>query len=73
MSGNNSTLSAIQPFAVGGSSAMFASSMTHPIDLSKVRLQLFATLNPGKPKPSFANIIISMIRNEGFENVQFTS
>jgi hypothetical protein len=35
----------------GGFSACFATGIIHPIDLAKVRLQLFATLNPGVPKP----------------------
>lgn len=56
----------IQPFVCGGLSACLASTFIHPIDLSKVRLQLFATLNPGKPKPSFISILRTLIKEEGF-------
>ena len=62
-------LNTAQPFAVGGFSGMVASSVVHPIDLSKVRLQLFATMNPNAPKPTFAKIIATMIRNEGYIGV----
>lgn len=62
---NGGVASTLQPFVVGGSSAMLASCCVHPIDLSKVRLQLFSTLNPGAPKPGFSTIIVTMIRTEG--------
>lgn len=60
---------AAQPFVVGGASAMLASSCIHPIDLSKVRLQLFATLNPGKPRPSSLGILKEMVRTEGVASI----
>ena len=66
MSDSFVVLRTAQPFAVGGISGMLASSVVHPIDLSKVRLQLFATMNPDLPKPSFATIIGTMIRKEGY-------
>ncbi|RYH06978.1 hypothetical protein EON65_42250 [archaeon] len=70
MSSPDSTVvKSLEPFVVGGSSAMLASSCIHPIDLAKVRLQLFATVNPGKPKPSFLAIIRSMIHSEGFFSI----
>ena len=40
------------PFVTSGIAACFASCCIHPIDLAKVRLQLFALQNPGMPKPS---------------------
>jgi hypothetical protein len=45
------SLRSAQPFLCGGLSACFATGIIHPIDLAKVRLQLFSTLNPGVPKP----------------------
>lgn len=60
---------AAQPFVVGGASAMLASSFIHPIDLSKVRLQLYATLNPGKPRPSSLSILKEMVRTEGVSSI----
>jgi len=62
----NRFASIAQPFVVGGSSGMLASSCIHPIDLSKVRLQLYLTLNPGLPKPGFVTIIGTMIKTEGY-------
>lgn len=55
----------IQPFVCGGLSACLASTAVHPIDLSKVRLQLFATQYPGIPKPGFTGILSKMIQEEG--------
>lgn len=58
-----------EPFICGGLSGVLASSCIHPIDLSKVRLQLFATLNPGKPTPGFSKILMDMIRKDGFLSI----
>jgi len=58
-----------QPFVCAGISACFASSIIHPIDLAKVRLQLFSVLNPGVPRPPFFNIIINMIKKDGVKSV----
>lgn len=55
----------LEPFVCGGASACLASTIIHPIDLAKVRLQLFATLNPGVQKPAFTTIIANLVRNEG--------
>lgn len=49
---------------------MFASACIHPIDLAKVRLQLFATLNPeGTKKPNFVAMITKMVKEEGVSSV----
>lgn len=61
--------SKIEPFAVGGTSGMLASCFVHPIDLAKVRLQLFTTQNPGIPKPSFSGILAQMIKNDGIFSI----
>lgn len=58
-----------EPFVCGGLSGCLASSVIHPIDLSKVRLQLFATQNPGVAKPSFVSIISLMIQKEGIKSI----
>mmetsp|Transcript_38887 Transcript_38887/g.116939 ORF Transcript_38887/g.116939 Transcript_38887/m.116939 type:complete len:313 (-) Transcript_38887:350-1288(-) len=58
-----------EPFVCGGSAATFASCIIHPIDLAKVRMQLFGQLNPGKPVPSFPNLLKSMIKNEGITSI----
>lgn len=58
-----------EPFVCGGISGCLASSVIHPIDLSKVRLQLFATQNPGISKPNFITIISQMIQKEGFRSI----
>lgn len=55
----------VEPFIVGGLSAMLASSCIHPIDLAKVRLQLFSTQFPTQPRPSFTTIISNIVKNEG--------
>lgn len=55
----------LEPFVCGGSAATCASVVIHPIDLAKVRMQLFGQLNPGKPIPSFPTIIRSMISKDG--------
>jgi solute carrier family 25 oxoglutarate transporter 11 len=58
-----------EPFVVGGAGACLASSIVHPIDLAKVRLQLFKTQFPGKPLPSFANIIFNMVKTDGIKSI----
>jgi solute carrier family 25 oxoglutarate transporter 11 len=65
----SSTSKTMEPFVVGGTSAMFASSCVHPIDLAKVRLQLYTTLNPGKRKPGFAKMLKEMVRTEGITSI----
>lgn len=62
-------LSTAQPFVCGGLSACFASSIVHPVDLAKVRLQLFALQHAGMPRPSFPEIITTMVKKEGFTSI----
>lgn len=58
-----------EPFVCGGASGVLASSCIHPIDLSKVRLQLFAKINPGKPVPSFHTMLLDMIKKDGIMSI----
>jgi solute carrier family 25 oxoglutarate transporter 11 len=58
-----------EPFIVGGLSACLASCIVHPVDLAKVRLQLFKTQHPGKPLPSFPTIIGTMVKTEGITSI----
>jgi solute carrier family 25 (mitochondrial oxoglutarate transporter), member 11 len=63
-------LAIIEPFVCGGLAACLASSVIHPIDLAKVRLQLFATLNPeGTKKPNPIAMIAKMVKEEGITSV----
>lgn len=55
----------IEPFVCGGSAATFASIIIHPIDLAKVRMQLYGQMNPGKPLPSFPTIISGIAKTDG--------
>lgn len=55
----------LEPFVCGGAAATFASCIIHPIDLAKVRMQLYGQMNPGKPIPSFPTIISSVVKNDG--------
>mmetsp|Transcript_75637 Transcript_75637/g.219679 ORF Transcript_75637/g.219679 Transcript_75637/m.219679 type:complete len:311 (-) Transcript_75637:2163-3095(-) len=55
----------LEPFVCGGAAATFASIVIHPIDLAKVRMQLYGQLNPGKPVPSFPTIISNMVKSDG--------
>ncbi len=66
---SDSLAAVAQPFATGGLSAMLASACIHPIDLGKVRVQLYATLHPGKPIPSAFSIISKMIKKDGFTSI----
>lgn len=66
---HSSLANGLEPFVVGGLSAMTASSCIHPIDLAKVRLQLFTTINPTAPKPSFYSILSKMVESEGFRSI----
>jgi hypothetical protein len=58
-----------EPFVCGGSAATFASIVIHPMDLAKVRMQLYGQLNPGKPVPSFVELLSSMIKTDGIASV----
>lgn len=59
----------IEPFVCGGTAASFASVIIHPIDLAKVRMQLYGQLNPGKPVPNFPSLLKSMIAKEGVGSI----
>ena len=58
-----------EPFVCGGSAATFASVIIHPMDLAKVRMQLYGQMNPGKPVPSFPEILSKMIKSDGVSSV----
>ena len=67
---NNSLAPVLQPFVCGGASAMLASCCIHPIDLAKVRLQLYNLSNSSnRPPPGFVGIIIEMIRKDGISSI----
>jgi solute carrier family 25 oxoglutarate transporter 11 len=59
----------LQPFACGGSAATFASVIIHPMDLAKVRMQLYGQLNPGKRVPGFGEVISTMVKKDGVLSV----
>jgi solute carrier family 25 oxoglutarate transporter 11 len=77
----SSTSEALKPFVVGGTSAMLASSVVHPIDLAKVRLQLFSVQNPGidlfsrsfciyqLTSPSYFNRVPDITRKPSFAGI----
>eukprot|EP01082_Thalassiosira_pseudonana_P006572 g6099.t1.1.5e174189 g6099 g6099.t1 contig20:795657-796436(-) len=58
-----------EPFVCGGSAATFASIVIHPMDLAKVRMQLYGQLNPGKPVPGFTTLLTNMVKNDGIASV----
>ena len=58
-----------QPYVVGGGAACLASAAIHPIDVAKVRLQLYATQNPGLAKPSFVGMLSDMVRTSGVRSI----
>ncbi|VEU44517.1 unnamed protein product [Pseudo-nitzschia multistriata] len=55
----------LEPYVCGGTAATFGSCCIHPIDLAKVRMQIFGQINPGKPVPGFPTIIKNMIASDG--------
>jgi solute carrier family 25 oxoglutarate transporter 11 len=59
----------LQPFVCGGSAATFASVCIHPIDLAKVRMQIYGQMNPGKPVPGFPSVISNVIKRDGFSAI----
>jgi solute carrier family 25 oxoglutarate transporter 11 len=69
MNSNGSTAKTVQPFVCGGMSAMLASTCIHPIDLAKVRLQLYGVTNPGKPVPGFVGMLSSMVKKDGITSI----
>jgi solute carrier family 25 oxoglutarate transporter 11 len=69
MSEKSSVAKIAEPFVCGGSAATFASIVIHPMDLAKVRMQLYGQLNPGKPVPSFVELLSSMVKKDGIASV----
>jgi solute carrier family 25 oxoglutarate transporter 11 len=59
------TAEVLQPFVCGGSAATFASCVIHPIDLAKVRMQIYGQLNPGAKVPGFPSVLKSIFNSEG--------
>lgn len=55
----------LEPFVCGGSAATLASVVIHPIDLAKVRMQLYGQLNPGRAIPSFPTVITTIVQRDG--------
>lgn len=62
-------VSTAEPFVCGGSAATFASCVIHPMDLAKVRMQLYGQLNPGKKVPGFSSILSTMVKKDGISSV----
>ena len=61
---------AMEPYVVGGVSAMVATCCVHPIDLAKVRIQLYSTLHSSTTtKPGFTSILTQMIKTHGFFSI----
>jgi solute carrier family 25 oxoglutarate transporter 11 len=60
---------AFEPFVCGGAAATCASCVIHPIDLAKVRMQLYGQLNPGKPVPSFPKLLSDMVKRDGITSI----
>lgn len=58
-----------EPFVCGGTAASFASCVIHPMDLAKVRMQLYGHMNPGKPVPGFPALLAGMVKNEGIGSI----
>ncbi len=56
---------ALKPYVCGGSSAMFASCCIHPIDLTKVRLQLIGQGGGLAQRPSAVSVIREIVRESG--------
>jgi len=52
-----------------GIAACTASAVIHPIDLAKVRLQLFAVQNPGEAVPGFVSLLKNMVAKDGVKSI----
>mmetsp|Transcript_2140 Transcript_2140/g.4919 ORF Transcript_2140/g.4919 Transcript_2140/m.4919 type:complete len:347 (+) Transcript_2140:252-1292(+) len=66
----SSVAETLQPFVCGGMAACFASSCIHPIDLTKVRLQLAGEgLAPGQAKPSSMQIVRDAVKADGIKGL----
>jgi len=59
----------LEPYVCGGTAATFGSCCIHPIDLAKVRMQLYGQLHPGKPAPGIPTIFRNMIASEGIASL----
>ena len=59
---------ALQPFVCGGLSAMFASAVIHPIDLTKVRIQLVGQ-GSKEAAPSARAMVQQIVRAEGVKGL----
>jgi len=59
----------VEPFVCGGTAATFASVVIHPMDLAKVRMQLYGQMNPGKPVPGFSTILSNMVKTQGVTSI----
>mmetsp|Transcript_11901 Transcript_11901/g.15615 ORF Transcript_11901/g.15615 Transcript_11901/m.15615 type:complete len:306 (-) Transcript_11901:98-1015(-) len=59
----------LEPFVCGGGAATFASVVIHPMDLAKVRMQLFGQMHPDKPIPSFVTLLSKMVQRDGILSV----
>ncbi len=66
---SSSVAKTLQPFVCGGAAATCASVVIHPMDLAKVRMQLYGQLNPGKPVPGFTTVLGNLIQNDGFMSI----
>lgn len=66
---SSSIAKTLQPFLCGGAAATWASVVIHPMDLAKVRMQLYGQLNPGKPVPGFATLLGNLVKNDGIMSV----
>lgn len=65
----DTTAGILQPFVTSGIAACTASACIHPIDLAKVRLQLFAVQNPGVPAPGFVGLLQQMVAKDGVRSI----
>jgi len=59
----------MMPFVTSGIAACTASFCIHPIDLAKVRLQLYAVQNPGEKVPGFVGLLRNMVLKDGFSSI----
>jgi len=59
----------LEPYVCGGTAATFGSCCIHPIDLAKVRMQIYGQVNPGKPIPGFPTIIKNMVAADGVKSL----
>lgn len=69
MDQKKSTALVLQPFITSGLSACTASACIHPIDLAKVRLQLYAVQHPGTTPPNFVSLLATMVKRSGFTSI----